>query len=158
MVWEARGGKETERVGRMREREREERERGEGAINESSVCHLPIWFRAAEQIAQLWFVVCACVQVSNVSLSLSLCHSIIRWSVFSWCRAQVLVVGGSQLKRCQTVLVEQAMKKPSEPCVGLFWGHGVVFGSDAPIPFSGDCVVISCKRWLKILLFRFECV
>lgn len=46
----------------------------------------------------------------------------------------MVVVGGSQL-RCQTVLVEQVEMKMSEPCVGLFWGHVVVFGSDAPTPF-----------------------
>lgn len=43
-------------------------------------------------------------------------------------------MGGSQL-RCQTVLVEQVEMKTSEPCVGLFWGLAVVFGSDVQHQF-----------------------
>lgn len=62
--------------------------------------------------------------------------------------------GGRQSAKevSETVIVEQVVMKPSELCVGLFWGHGVVFGSDALIPFSGDCIVISCKCWLKIFV------
>lgn len=64
-------------------------------------------------------------------------------------------MGGSQL-RCQTVLVEQVEMKTSELCVGLFWGHVVVFGSDAQYQFL-VCSEHACNLDLSVFNMFLNC-